>query len=233
MENQLMWMIKPALRCLLMVLIAFSGLLACKESNSPASSELHATADKSKCTTDACRLCIDYQGGVSCYQRNANPSEGGSNGAIATRGTPNAAFLAMIGFAEGTNDRYNILFGGSTFFVGASGYDDHPRRVICLGICSSAAGRYQFLNVTWDNVRPRIGATNFGPAHQDEGALLLIRGRGVASVSQTLSRTAFAANIYKLAPEWASLPTQSGSSYYGGQSARSMNQLFTFYQSRL
>ncbi|MEM8723806.1 MAG: hypothetical protein AAGE84_31775 [Cyanobacteria bacterium P01_G01_bin.39] len=62
------------------------------------------------------------------------------------------AILDLIAYAEGTDREigntkkgYNIIYSFKTF----SDFSDHPRRVVCSnGLCSSAAGRYQFLNTT-------------------------------------------------------------------------------------
>jgi muramidase (phage lysozyme) len=52
-------------------------------------------------------------------------------------------------------------------------YVDHPRKLISLpklGIKSSAAGRYQFLLSTWDDLHTRLGTRvlpDFSPESQD------------------------------------------------------------------
>ncbi|MEQ5770019.1 glycoside hydrolase family 104 protein [Halomonas sp. H33-56] len=85
----------------------------------------------------------------------------------------------MLAHAEGT-DRYgdqggyDVLVGGELF----RSYDDHPRRSVYLpayGIRSTAAGRYQFLVGTWDDLVARFGLPDFSPASQDAGAMQLIR----------------------------------------------------------
>ncbi len=96
------------------------------------------------------------------------------------------AWLDTIAWAEGAN--YNTLFGGKTF----SDFSWHPlaSRAIKLpnGKTTSAAGRYQFERDTWDGIANRIkavlGYVNFGPAAQDEGALILTQDKGaLASIN--------------------------------------------------
>jgi muramidase (phage lysozyme) len=137
-------------------------------------------------------------------------------------GGAEGAFFATIGFAEGTGDRYNLIYTFRTF----SSYADHPRLVICSrGLCSSAAGRFQILDVTWDGIRR--GLPDFSPRSQDEAARRLIRNRGVHGITTRMDYGRFSASIYKLANEWASLP---GSPY--GQPRKSMNELWRVYSSR-
>ncbi|EHJ91095.1 Lysozyme [Vreelandella boliviensis LC1] len=90
-----------------------------------------------------------------------------------------AAFLDTLAHAEGTTrfgfqDGYNVLVGGKI----SNSYDNHPRQLVWLPsyqINSSAAGRYQFLTSTWDDLVERFGIADFTPASQDLGAVQLIR----------------------------------------------------------
>ncbi len=90
-----------------------------------------------------------------------------------------AAFLDTIAYAEGTprfssNEGYDVLVGGTIF----DGFADHPRQSVWLksyNIHSTAAGRYQFLVRTWDDLANRFHLTDFSPASQDEAAKQLIR----------------------------------------------------------
>lgn len=105
------------------------------------------------------------------------------------------AFLDLIAWAEGTGDRYDIQFTG-TSFTG----DTHPRQIRCSdGLCSDAAGRYQFLSTTWDG----LGLPDFSPANQDKGAIALLKSSGAYDL--ILSGDIKGA-VCKAGPVWASLP---------------------------
>ncbi len=144
------------------------------------------------------------------------------------------AFLRMIRYAEGTdsNDGYQIQYTGARFYD----FADHPRVVKCgnirgKSVCSSAAGAYQFLETTWDDVANSIGAADFSPASQDRGAIELIARAGAI---RDIESGNISAAIAKLANIWASLPRWQGDadgSY--SQSVVSIDELvqaFRYYQ---
>lgn len=136
------------------------------------------------------------------------------------------ALLDTIRLPEGTSgpQGYNTMFTGKTF----SDLSRHPRQLNrSNGLQSDAAGAYQFLSTTWDGAAKELGLRDFSPASQDLAALHLIRRRGV-DPDKPLTREALA----KLAPEWASLPTMQGKSYYG-QPVMAADKLLSYYQSRL
>ncbi|MFL6675884.1 MAG: glycoside hydrolase family 104 protein [Massilia sp.] len=112
------------------------------------------------------------------------------------------AFLQLIRAGEGTTgpDGYRTMFGGGLF----ASYADHPRRAITRGsITSTAAGAYQFLSRTWDEMASAYGLADFSPANQDVAAVGLIKRRGaLADVLAGRFRDA----IDKCSKEWASLP---------------------------
>ncbi len=133
------------------------------------------------------------------------------------RGTPEAQkLLQTIRFAEGTAgpQGYQTMFGGSKF----SDFSRHPGQVIKSGrYASDAAGAYQFLSPSWQSHAKALGLSDFSPANQDLAALRAARNRlmpiGGLSV---LQKEGFSPRVSAaLAPEWASFPTESGSSYYG------------------
>lgn len=135
------------------------------------------------------------------------------------------AFLRMIRYAEGTASAngYRTLFGGGLF----EGYDDHPRMPVTarLGgkrITSTAAGAYQFLARTWDEIKRAAGVSDFSPASQDRAAAALIRRRGALA---DVYAGRFSEAVRKCAREWASLP---GSPY--GQPVKTMAQVTAAYQ---
>lgn len=135
-------------------------------------------------------------------------------------------WLDLIAYAEGTDPSrsgrgYDVLFGGGRF----SDLSKHPDRVIrteSFPRGSAAAGRYQFMPGTWAGLG--LG-TSFGPQQQDLGAIELMRRRGVDPTKDPIT----AQNIAKLAPEWASLPTLQGRSYYG-QPVKPLKDLYSFLQ---
>lgn len=138
------------------------------------------------------------------------------------------AFLDTIAWAEGTlrPDGYRMQFTGATF----SSFADHPRRVICSTSygqkrCSNAAGRYQFLDTTWDEVAKKLNIENFSPQAQDVVAIELIK---IENALEDVKAGRFETAIEKVANRWASLP----GNYYG-QPQKSMRELRQFYQRQI
>jgi muramidase (phage lysozyme) len=132
------------------------------------------------------------------------------------RQTPEGqALLRTIRFAEGTErggpDSYRVMFGGSL----APDLKRHPD-VVMKGR-STAAGAYQFLTPTWNAAQKRLGLTSFGPVEQDIAALDLARSRtmGLGGLSYLQKQGLTPEFVAALSPEWASLPTKEGKSYYG------------------
>jgi len=123
------------------------------------------------------------------------------------------AALDTIRMAEGTwhgggQKGYGTQFGGGQF----DWRKGHPDQVVRSGgYASAAAGAYQFMPDTWKGVTKQLGADprDFSPEAQDRAALQLIRNRGV-DPTQPMTTGMLA----KLSPEWASLPTAAGKSYY-------------------
>jgi muramidase (phage lysozyme) len=116
------------------------------------------------------------------------------------------ALHQAIAFAEGTRGRgedgYNVIYS----YQYVSNCDRHPNRVVCSGICSSAAGRYQFLNTTWNDLRTS-GISAFNPEHQERASAVLIRRRGVTvPAGRAMNSTEFTNAMNALSWEWASLP---------------------------
>lgn len=75
-----------------------------------------------------------------------------------------AALLDAIAGTE-SGGRYDILNGGERF----TSFADHPRRV-GKGGTATAAGRYQFVQGTWDRAARALGLKDFSPASQDKAA---------------------------------------------------------------
>ncbi|AFY74031.1 muramidase (phage lambda lysozyme) [Synechococcus sp. PCC 7502] len=141
------------------------------------------------------------------------------------------AFLKVIRYAEGTDaqDGYQIQYTGARFYS----FTDHPRIARCgnirgKSVCSTAAGAYQFLDTTWDDVASSIGAPDFSPTSQDRGAIELIYRAGAL---QDIESGNIARAIGKLAPVWASFPRWDGDMEGAyGQSVVSMNELLQVFQ---
>lgn len=133
--------------------------------------------------------------------------------------------LAAIRHGEGTSGErgYTTMFTGAQF--DASKGWQHPRAIQKGGGYSSdAAGAYQYLSTTWDEVARAEGLKDFSPINQDRGALALIEQRGV-NLDQLAKTGLDVDTIDKLAPVWASLPTKkTGTSYYG-QGGKSFDEL--------
>lgn len=157
------------------------------------------------------------------------------------------AMRDTIAFAEGTrgNGDYSRVVNGRVIgpydrsqpydrsLVGKSNVKvsdlrNHPNLLVQVGpnLRSTAAGRYQFLSGTWKG----LSMPDFSPRSQDLAAIKLMQRRGMI---EPLLQGDFATAIHRGAPEWASLPTVSGGSYYGGQGSRSLSSLRNVYSSAL
>lgn len=116
-----------------------------------------------------------------------------------------AAFLDMLAKSEGTagisDDGYDVLVGGSLF----SSYANHPRILVNLraDLASTAAGRYQILARTYDDLSSRLRLYDFTPETQDRMARALINGRGALL---DIAAGRFATAVGKCRNLWASLP---------------------------
>jgi len=121
------------------------------------------------------------------------------------------AFLKMIRYAEGTAGAqgYNTMFGGKTF----ADLTDHPRVATpftykapdgsIVQSKSDAAGAYQFMSATWDDVKAKLNLKDFSAASQDLAAVELIRRAGALSAVMSGD---FKKAIDKCKNTWASLP---------------------------
>lgn len=131
------------------------------------------------------------------------------------------AFLIMIQYSEGTigKDAYRMLYGGSLF----TDFSRHPNTPITKdGITSTAAGAYQILFRTWQELQQKLGLPDFSPESQDRAAIELIKRRN-AYVDVLAGR--FSDAITKCRKEWASLP---GAGY--NQRERSAESLLSVYK---
>lgn len=109
-------------------------------------------------------------------------------------------FLDFIGKAEGAD--YNTIVGGGRF----DNYAAHPN-VVGLRTKdgpSTAAGKYQIVNSTYQDVAPSLGIKDFSPESQDRIAVELIKRAGAL---EDVQKGNYNAAIKKLGSTWASLPS--------------------------
>ena len=117
-------------------------------------------------------------------------------------------FLDLIAQAEGVKHGYNTMFGNERF----GNLSTHPnvrkafKQTDGQTNYTTAAGRYQFLNSTWNNLAKRYGFRDFSPQAQDLGAVALIAGRGALD---DVLKGNWQAAIQKTGKEWASLPSST------------------------
>lgn len=143
------------------------------------------------------------------------------------------AFLDTIAWAEGTLTKdtvgYRCIFGYQTF----NDFSDHPRRSVCTVyngglLCSTAAGKYQILQSTWDKIADKAGVKDFSPRSQDRAAIYLLLDCGALqelrrkSVPQNKS---FCNALKKACHIWASMP---GSPY--DQPTKKERDLYEVYK---
>jgi|APCry1669189844_1035258.scaffolds.fasta_scaffold00064_7 muramidase (phage lysozyme) len=130
--------------------------------------------------------------------------------------------LDLIATTEDVKHGYNTLFGNERI----NNLSQHPnikkqfRQTDGKTNVTTAAGRYQFLNGTWNSLAKRYKLNDFSPRNQDLGAVALIAERG--ALNDVLNGN-YQAAIQKLGKEWASLP----SSPYA-QNKRSWNDVNRF-----
>lgn len=150
------------------------------------------------------------------------------------------AMLDTLVFSEGTAAGYGTVVRGTVIrapynpeLVGQrnviiTDFSRHPEILVQVNanLRSTAAGRYQFIIGTWRG----LGLPDFTPASQDIGAVMLMRQRNMIT---PLLNGNFRQAVYNGAPEWASLPTAQGGSYYRGQHARSIERLEEVYNEAL
>ena len=125
------------------------------------------------------------------------------------------AFLNTLAGPE-SGGEYNIIYGGDHF----EDYSKHPGKYVTIesgpnkGKKSSAAGKYQFLESTWNDIASRHGLKDFSPENQDKAAWYLAsetygrtQGRSL-STDLNSKDPKIIANVGKaLAPIWTSLPS--------------------------
>lgn len=141
------------------------------------------------------------------------------------------AFLRLIRHGETTqsDDAYRWLVGSTkarpTLF---DSFADHPRRRVRLVIkgkvvWSTAAGAFQIIAPTWDEMAPKYKLADFTPINQDIAAAGLVHRRG--ALRDVIDGRIDEA-IRKCRKEWASLP---GAGY--NQHERTTRELLAVYES--
>lgn len=170
-----------------------------------------------------------------------SPAASASASAEALVSHPNIkAMLEVLAFTEGTGDDYGKVVNGlvlsSPFLpdlvgkknVSVTDLSRHPNILVQVNskITSTAAGRYQFLKGTWDE----LGMPDFRPGSQDVAAVKLMKRRKM--IEPLLAGDLLTA-VFRGAPEWASLPTESGASFYGGQPARTLAEIEMTFKTAL
>ena len=139
------------------------------------------------------------------------------------------AFLETIAFAEGTigPDGYRMMFTGQLF----NSFQAHPNVKNCSlykgkPLCSTAAGKYQILKTTWDEISRKLKLPDFSPESQDLATVQLIKQAGAY---QDIVAGRFDDAVFKLSPTWASFLTPQGKSYYN-QPSKKLTELRSVYQ---
>jgi muramidase (phage lysozyme) len=120
------------------------------------------------------------------------------------------AFLRVIreGETDQTDQAYHKLVGDSPGIYSITDLFDHPRRLVSVTIKgkvigSTAAGAYQFLTRTWDELVTKYGFEDFSPQCQDEAAIGLFVRRNALDAAIAGS---IAVWLDRCSYEWASLP---------------------------
>ena len=148
------------------------------------------------------------------------------------------AFLVMLQQAEGTSrasDPYRVCYGYKHTIQNFSGHPantgEWAGEVLSDRMCSlagfgpgcrsTAAGAYQIIKGTWNNLASKLSLPDFGPDSQDAAAIELIRRRGAL---EDVKAGRVASAINKCRNEWASLPGN-----YAAQGQRQQSDLIGWY----
>jgi muramidase (phage lysozyme) len=154
----------------------------------------------------------------------AQQVSGGSAGSDMSYDTPSGnvvgRLLEYIGKKE-SNGNYNILVGGKTepnlTNMTIAEVQEYQRGMIQRGHESTAVGKYQIIRKTLQGLINQGYAKpedKFSAGIQDRLAIGLLKGRGLDQYQAgKMSKDQFADNLSK---EWASLPYNTGQSYYAG-----------------
>jgi muramidase (phage lysozyme) len=137
------------------------------------------------------------------------------------------AMLDLVAWAEGTDTSYNRIYTGAEF----TDYSKHPDRVMCsAGLCSAAAGRYQFMPATWGTVKAKLNLPDFSPASQDKAAVQLMKDSGCYGAAVRGDVAAFADRCWTV---WASFHGSNGAKLDKRQRSHPIATLQAKYQELL
>jgi len=111
--------------------------------------------------------------------------------------------------------RYDVMYGGSRF----TDFSKHPGQYVTItsgpnkGKKSSAAGKYQFLESTWNSLADDLGLKDFSPASQDAAAFEYARREYQRKTGLDLEKDLVSQDPQKissiarnLSGKWTSLP---------------------------
>lgn len=151
-----------------------------------------------------------------------SPDVSGSNGGNLAADVAYSGFephqKALLNTISGPESagRYNVRYGGARF----DGFGDHPRIGETItsgpnkGKKSTAAGRYQFIQGTWDDYARRMNLSDFSPKNQDLAAWELAKdtyrnevGGDLDQALQSGDTDTLSGVGRALSGTWTSLPT--------------------------
>lgn len=156
-------------------------------------------------------------------------------GRISVMETPNVkAFLDMIAYGEGMEKEPEFGYKTKVGYEKFNSYEQHPNdcvRISSINDCSTAAGRYQFLNRTWWSLQARLRLPDFSPTSQDKAAIQLLKDYGIYDL---VKQGKIDKAIFKASRVWASMPSSyHNRSFYRGQSAKRVQSLRVKYNQYL
>lgn len=141
------------------------------------------------------------------------------------------AFLDMLAYSElgelahRKDQGYSVIVGSKPgAVIKIKSFGDHPRVAVQLteSLWSTAAGRYQIVQKTFDTYRIILGLSDFKPRSQDAIALQLLAEKG--ALHQIVCGDIPGA-IHRVRKVWASLP---GAGY--GQHENRLEMLMAYYE---
>lgn len=148
------------------------------------------------------------------------------------------ALSQVVQHAEGTRgpDAYRMMFGHSQSNPRLlNDFSRHPNSPYPTpwGTSSEAAGAYQFMNNTWQDItKANPNIRDFSPESQERAFDFLANRRGVDPSAPISNIDQFTDVMTNFSPEWASLPYKGGASYYD-QPVKSIQELYEVYQDAL